>query len=110
MTSNAQPAAKTVCDMTFFLCVGRPGPNLALGVEVPRRIEVMRIFAIDLRVAIQMPHVRDAHCTLWNEHPFVPVVFSGSVREADRVYWTPPQRLFDDGSNVGKVRIVGKGR
>ncbi len=79
MATDTQPSAKTIRNVTFFLCVRRPWRNIAVRVEVSRGIEVSRIFAVDLRVTVQVPDVRDANCTLRDEHAFIPIVFDRSM-------------------------------
>src|SRR6266852_9096162 len=103
MTADTQPASKTVSDMTFFLCIRWSWGDIAIGVQMPRRIELSSIFAVDLRVTVEVPHVRDTDCAFWDEHAFVPIIFYGPVGEADWVDWAPSQSLLDSGADVREV-------
>ena len=75
--------------MTVLLGIRRARRDVAIGVEMPRRFEMRSILAIDLGVAVQVPHIGDTDRALGNEHPLVPVILDYLMWQA-QWYDCPP--------------------
>src|SRR5579863_8630321 len=79
-------------------------------VEVSLWPEFFCIFAEYRAVMITVPHVWYAYSAFWNEHAFVPVIFSRGVSDTKWCARTPAKNFFDNCPHEWKTRSVVKGR
>jgi hypothetical protein len=92
---NTDTSPKPIRHVALLFRFGR-----ARGVQEPGRVEVFSICTVELRVAIEVPHVRHHDRALRDEHALVPVVLGREVWETNGVHGPPSQCLLDHGADV----------
>jgi hypothetical protein len=93
MTAHTDSATKAKREVALFFCVWWTWSNVPIGIEMPRGVEVCRIFPVDIRVAVQLPNVGDADRAFRDEHSFVPIVLSGSVCHPKQIRSAPLREI-----------------
>ena len=101
VTTDAASPTKAVREMPVLLDLRYPRRDFSIGIEIPRRVKMLRVLAKELGVAVHVPHIWDTDCTFGNEHSFVLVILDGSMWHAQWSDWPPSQNFFDHGTNVG---------
>ena len=109
VSTDAQPTPKAVRNVPRLSGIRRARRNVPIGVEMARRIKMRRTLAVDLGVAVQVPHVWNADRALRDEHPFVPVVLGYLMWQPHWSSWPPSQDFLDHGIDVGQGRTIGEG-
>ncbi len=93
--TDAFPPPKPVPSVPVVARLPRMRNQFTGPVQKPLRIEVRRIVAVGRGIIMALPQVREAHGSLGNEHPFIPIVLYRGVWNAQRGHGTLPERLFD---------------
>src|SRR5216684_5595034 len=110
MTSNADSIPKAVRKVPVLPKVGYYRRHVPTCIQVPRRVEMVRGLAKDLRIVVHVPHIWDANRPFGDEHPFVPVVLHDTMCGSQRGNWSPAYKFFNHGTNIGQVWVVSEGR